>query len=66
MNRLTTGILAVVGIIVAVVGAIPSGLARRLNGVGGSGHITADVLVGIGGVVFLVGVYGLLPRLRAT
>jgi hypothetical protein len=66
MNRLTSSILAVVGIIIAAVGAIPSGLAGRLNGVGGSGHITADVLVGIGGVVFLVGVYGLLRGQRAA
>jgi hypothetical protein len=57
MTRLVGLILIVLGVIVGAVGAIPSGLAGRLNGVGGREHLTADGLVLVGALLVLGGLF---------
>ena len=62
MPRLLGLILIVLGVIVGAVGAIPSRLAGRLNGVGGSDHLTADGLVLVGALLVLGGLVVALRR----
>jgi methylmalonyl-CoA/ethylmalonyl-CoA epimerase len=60
MNRLW-GLLAIVlGGVIGVVGALPTRWVGGLNGLGGNGHLTADVVVGVGIVLVLLGLVGLL------
>ena len=62
MSRGVAAILAVVGLILAVVALIPTGLLGKFHGVGGfgSGHNSADVALVIGVVLLVLGVYGLV------
>jgi len=62
MTRVIGLILIVLGVIVGAVGAIPSGLAGRLNGVGGRDHLTADGLVLVGALLVLGGLFVALRR----
>ncbi len=55
-------LLTIIGVIVGAVGTIPTGLAGRLNGVGGSGHLTADGLLGVGVLLVLGGLFAVLSR----
>jgi len=49
-------LLIVLGVVVAALGVIPSGgLAGRLNGVRGSGHLTADAVLLVGALLVLGG-----------
>ncbi len=60
MNRMTGIILAVVGVILAILAVIPTNLMGRLNGVGGSGHYTADAVLALGVVLLIVGIFGMM------
>ncbi len=62
MNRITGALAALLGLIAILAGAIPSGLLGRLNGLGTSSHLTADVVAGVGVLLLLAGAYGLLRR----
>lgn len=63
MSRAVAAILAVVGLIVLAVGLYPSGLLGRLNGVGGfSDHKSADVVVVLGAILLVVGIYSMIRR----
>src|SRR5258708_23474007 len=42
MTRIFGLLLLVLGVLVGAAGALPSGVAGRLNGVGGAGHLTPD------------------------
>ncbi|MGO8949630.1 MAG: hypothetical protein ACLQUY_18660 [Ktedonobacterales bacterium] len=66
MNRGLGLISIVLGIVVVVVGVLPTGWFGRLSGVGGSGHLTADVLVIIGVVLLVLGLAALLRSPAAT
>jgi hypothetical protein len=67
MNRLTGVILAILGLVLLVAGLYPSGLLGRLNGVGGfgGGNNTADILVIVGAVALVIGIFSLLRRQQA-
>ncbi len=65
-KRMLGLLLTVLGVIVGALGAIPSGLAGRLNGVGGSGHLTADGVLGVGVLLVLGGLFAVLSREPAS
>ena len=61
MNRMVGLIAVILGVVVGVVGALPTKwLSGRLDGIGGSGHLTADAVVAVGVVLLLLGLVGLL------
>ena len=65
MNRGTGIVLAVVGLIVLLLGVIPTGLFGKLNGIGIGGHNTADVVAVVGLIVLVIGVLGMMRRQSA-
>jgi predicted phage tail protein len=67
MNRLTGVILVILGLVLVVGGLYPSGLFGRLHGVGAfsSGNNTADILVIVGAVALVIGIFSLLSRQQA-
>ena len=67
MNRLTGVILAILGLVLLVAGLYPSNMFGRLHGVGGfgSGHNTGDILVIVGAVALVIGIFSLLRRQQA-
>jgi hypothetical protein len=67
MNRLTGVILVILGLVLLVGGLYPSNMFGRLNGVGalGGGNNTADILVIVGAVALVIGIFSLLRRQQA-
>jgi hypothetical protein len=59
-------LLTILVVIVGALGTIPSGLASRMNGVGGSGHLTADGVLGVGVLLVLGGLVAVLSREPAS
>jgi hypothetical protein len=66
MNRVLGVAGVIVGVALGVVGVLPTHWFGRLNGLGGSGHLSADGVVALGVVVLIVGIIGLAQRPPAT
>lgn len=60
MNRGLGLILVILGVVISVLGALPTGWFGRLSGLGGSGHLTADAVVAVGVVLIVLGLAALL------
>jgi hypothetical protein len=66
MKGMLSIILIVVGLIGGTLGAVPTGLAGWLNGVGGSGHLTADVVLVVGVLLVIAGLLLRVAPARQT
>ncbi|HEY7831925.1 MAG TPA: hypothetical protein VIG30_00050 [Ktedonobacterales bacterium] len=66
MMRALAGISIPLGIVLAALGAIPTGWLGVLNGLGGNNHIRADVVAGAGVALLLLGLVALVRQRRTA